>query len=151
MQRLARVLAVVVVALALPWLVPSRSEAGEVRINTDALNRPNHWAPPPARTPSVLRGGDPGIDRNDGRRRWQGGRDGVHHWHRPAVVLVAPARCWQPGYWVQWWVPQAYTYNTWVAGHWSQDGRWVEGQYVPYTHHAGYYQPYWVEGYWVSC
>jgi hypothetical protein len=149
MQRLVRVLAVVVVALALPWLAPIRSEAGEVRINTDALNRPNHSSPPPARTPSVLRGGDPGIDRHDGRGRWHGGRDGHHH--RPAVLLVAPARCWQPGYWVQQWVPQAYTYPTWVAGHWSQDGRWVEGHYVPYVHHAGYYQPYWVDGYWVSC
>jgi hypothetical protein len=64
---------------------------------------------------------------------------------------VAPYRCWQPGYWTHQWVPQAYTYNTWVAGHWSPDGRWVEGHYVPYVHHAGYYQPYWVDGYWVSC
>ena len=142
-MRLVRFLVLAAVGLALPWLLASPAEATDARLDT--LNRPNHWAPPPARTPSVLRGGDPGIDRRDRRRG-----DGRRH-HRPGVVIVAPSRCWQAGYWTHQWIPQAYTYNTWVAGHWSPDGRWVDGYYAPYVHHAGSYQPYWVEGYWLSC
>jgi hypothetical protein len=142
-MRLVRILVLAAVGLTLPWLVPPAAQATDARL--DRLNRPNHWAPPPARTPSVLRGGDPGIDHHDRRRG-----DGRHH-PRPGVVIMAPSRCWQPGYWTHQWVPQAYTYNTWVAGHWSPDGRWIDGHYVPYVHHAGYYQPFWVEGYWVSC
>jgi hypothetical protein len=156
MRRLVRVLAVIVVALALPWLTPTHGEAGEVRTSAGAPGWSSYWAPAPARTPSVQRSGDRGGDRDDGRRRWHGGsghhhHHGHHHHYRPGVVLVAPARCWQPGYWAQQWVAQAHTYPTWVAGHWSQEGRWVQGHYVPYVHHTGYYQPYWIEGYWLSC
>ena len=143
-MRLVGILVLVVVGLALPCLAPHPADATDLR----SLNSPNHWAPPPARTPSVLQGGDPKIDRFD--RRWHGGHD-HGRWHRQGVVLVAPFRCWQSGYWTHQWIPRAHTYNTWVGGHWSPDGRWVEGHYVPYTHHTGYYQPYWVEGYWTAC
>jgi hypothetical protein len=143
-MRLGRILVLAAVGLAVPWLAAAPVEATDLR----HLNSPNHWAPPPARTPSVLRGGDPRIDRDD-RGRGRHDHDGRHR--RPHVVFVSPSRCWQPGYWTHQWVPQAHTYNTWMAGHWSPDGRWIEGQYVPYTHTTGYYHPYWVEGYWVSC
>src|SRR5688572_18152936 len=142
-MRLGRMLLLVAVGLALPWLATPVAEATDLR----SLNNPNHWSPPPARTPSVLRGGDPRIDRDDRRGH---DRDGRWH-HRPHAVFVSPSRCWQPGYWAHQWVPQAHTYNTWMAGRWSPDGRWIEGQYVPYTHTTVSYHPYWVEGYWVSC
>jgi hypothetical protein len=146
-----RVVAAVLAAIGLAFGAAAMSPAEATDARLDRLNRPNHWAPPPARTPSVLRGGDPGIQRHDG------GHDGRRHWdhgqghHRPGVVFFGPRRCWQPGYWAQQWVPQAYTYNTWVAGQWSPDGRWVEGHYAPYVHHAGYYRSVWVEGYWTEC
>ncbi len=144
-MRLGRILVLAAAGLALPWLATTPAEATDLR----SLNSPNHWAPPPARTPSVLRGGDPRIDRHD-RGRGRHDHDG-HRRGRPDVVFVAPSRCWQAGYWAHQWVPQAHTYPTWVAGHWSPDGRWIEGHYVPYTHTTGYYHPYWVEGYWISC
>lgn len=145
-MRLAVILATV---LALPWLGAGSAEA------TDALlRRSPHRAPPAARTLPVLRAGDSTLDRDDrghgpGRGDHGGHRPRPHH--RPGVILVAPYRCWQPGFWTHQWVPQAYTYGTWVAGHWSPDGRWVEGHYVPYVHHAGYYRQVWVEGYWTAC
>jgi hypothetical protein len=145
-MRLVKILVLAAVGLTLSWLVVAPVQATDVRVN---INSPNHWAPPPARTPSVLRGGNPGIGRDDGHRRGHDHRG--DHRHRPGVVFVAPRQCWQPGYWTHQWVPQAHTYNTWVAGQWSPDGRWIEGHYAPYVHHAGYYQPYWVEGYWVGC
>ena len=43
----------------------------------------------------------------------------------PPVVVVAPGQCWQGGYWDYQWVP------TWDGG--------------------GYYQPFWVDGYWAAC
>jgi hypothetical protein len=43
----------------------------------------------------------------------------------PPVVVVAPGQCWQDGYWDYQWVP------TWDGG--------------------GYYQPFWVDGYWAAC
>lgn len=131
--------------MTLAWILAPPAEAGDVRLDLDRLNRPNHWAPPPPKTPSTLRGGDPKIYNDGGRRHFPRGH------HPRGVVIVAPQRCWQPGYWTHQWVPRSYTYNTWVAGHWSPDGRWVEGHYTPYVHHAGYYQPYWVEGYWTAC
>jgi hypothetical protein len=149
-MRLVKALVVATFALTLTWLATPAAEAGGVRLDLDSLNRPNHSAPPPARTPSVLRGGDPGIDRFDGRRPGHG-RPDHHHFHRPAVIFVSPSRCWQPGYWTYQWVPQAYTYTTWVAGQWSPDGRWIDGHYAPSQYTSGYYQPFWIEGYWAGC
>jgi hypothetical protein len=78
-------------------------------------------------------------------------RDRGHRHHRPGVVIVSPGRCWQAGHWTYQWVPQAYSYNTWVAGHWSPDGRWIDGHYAPGWYNGGYYQPLWVEGHWSAC
>lgn len=69
----------------------------------------------------------------------------------PQVVFVTPSRCWQAGYWAYQWVPQSYTYSTWVAGQWSPDGYWIDGHYAPSVYQSGYYQPLWVEGYWTRC
>jgi hypothetical protein len=149
MRPLKAVLATLT-ALGLAWLSPAPASAGG---GDSRLLSPHHSAPPPARTPSVLRGGDPGIDRFERfeRDRRHDHRRGHRH-HRPStVVIVAPSRCWQPGYWTHQWVPQAYAYSIWVAGHWSPDGRWIDGHYAPRVHHSGYYQPYWVEGYWTNC
>jgi hypothetical protein len=146
-MRRVIVVALAIVGLTLSWLAVSPASAGGVRLDLHSLNSPNHWAPPPARTPSVLRGGDPGIDRIDSDRRGHG----RHDRHHPAVVFVAPSQCWQPGYWSYQWVPQAYTYNNWVAGHWSPDGRWIEGYYQPAWYTSGYYQPFWIEGYYTAC
>jgi hypothetical protein len=116
-------------------------------------------APPPARTPSVLRGGDPGIGRSDKRGHGDHDRrrhDHKHGHHRPAFVVpqtvfVTPSRCFQPGYWTYQWVPQAYTYSTWVPGQWLPDGRWMDGHYAPGQYTSGYYHPLWVEGYYTAC
>jgi hypothetical protein len=115
-------------------------------------------APPPARTPSVLRGGDPGIQRSDRR---DDDRHDRRHGHRPGhhravivvpqTVFVSPSRCFQPGYWTYQWVPQSYAYTTWVPGQWSPDGRWIDGYYAPSQYTTGYYQPVWVEGYYTAC
>jgi len=69
----------------------------------------------------------------------------------PQLVFVSPGRCWQAGYWNYQWVPQPYSYNTWVPGQWSPDGFWIEGHYEPAWYNGGSYQPYWVEGYWSRC
>ena len=69
----------------------------------------------------------------------------------PQLVFVSPGRCWQAGYWSYQWVPQSYSYSTWVAGRWSPDGFWVEGHYEPAWYNTGYYQPLWTEGYWARC
>jgi hypothetical protein len=144
-MRLVKVLTLTVFAVAL-GLASSAAEADDRRFS---IGTPKHRTPPPARTPSVIRGGDPKLehfDRDRGGHRRHG-----HRHHRPAVVFVAPSRCWQPGFWTYQWVPQAYTYSTWVQGQWSPDGRWIDGHYAPALHHSGYYHPFWVEGYWASC
>ena len=69
----------------------------------------------------------------------------------PQVVVVAPGRCWQAGYWDYQWVPQSYSYTAWVPGQWTPDGSWIEGHYQPAWYSGGYYQPFWVEGYWTTC
>ena len=159
-MRLARVLAFSVVALSVPALASGPAQATDLRSHpsTGTLTT----APPPARTPSVLRGGAPGIavdDRRPGHGRPGHGHGHGHHrpgHHRPVIVIpqtvfVTPGRCFQSGYWTYQWVPQAYTYSTWVAGQWSPDGRWVDGHYAPSQYTSGYYQPLWVEGYYTSC
>jgi hypothetical protein len=104
---------------------------------------------PPTLGPSAVRGTGERFD----------GRDRDHHRHRhhpsvivvPQTVVVTPNRCWQPGYWTYQFVPQYYTYSTWVAGQWSPDGRWIDGHYAPAQYSSGYYQPVWVGDYYTSC
>jgi hypothetical protein len=157
-MRLARVLALLLVGLTLPALATAPVEATDLRSHpsTGTLTT----APPPARTPSVLRGGDPGISVDDRRRRdghghhRSGHHRSGHHRHvivAPQTVFVTPGRCFQAGYWTYQWVPQYYTYTTWVAGRWSPDGRWIDGHYAPSQYASGYYQPLWVEGYYTAC
>lgn len=86
----------------------------------------------------------------------------THHPHRdghlhPRVIvvpqpvfIVAPQRqCLIPGFWSHQWVPHTTTTYLWIRGHWSPDGRWVEGHYAPYTVSSGSYQPVWVPERWV--
>jgi hypothetical protein len=141
-MRLVPILALSLAALTLPVVAMRPAQAADLRVNGGTV--------PPARTPSVRRGGDPGTERSDDRRRDHGHRPGHH---RPVVVIpqvvfLAPNRCWQPGYWTYQFVPQSYSYNTWVAGQWSPDGEWIEGYYAPSVYNTGYYQPLWVEGYY---
>jgi hypothetical protein len=149
-MRLVPILTLALVTLTVPVMTGHRAEAGEVRVNAGTTSP----LPPPARTPSVLRGGDPGLERFDGRDR---DRDGHRPGHQRPVIIVpqavylAPYRCWQPGYWTYQFVPQSYAYNTWVDGQWSSDGQWIAGHYAPSYYNTGYYQPFWVAGYYSSC
>jgi hypothetical protein len=151
--RLVAVLALALAALTLPALAPPPAEAGDLRVHGKSVLPPT--GPPPARTPSVLRGGDPGIEHFDGHRRGHGRSHRHGHQRRiivvPQTVFVTPSRCWQAGYWTYQWVPQTYTYSTWVAGRWSPDGRWIDGHYAPSQVSSGYYHPLWVEGYYSVC
>ncbi|HEX6211244.1 MAG TPA: hypothetical protein VF136_10735 [Methylomirabilota bacterium] len=152
-MRYLAVLALALGALTLPGLGSGPAAAADLRAHGKSVLPPT--GPPPARTPSVLRGGDPGIERFDGHRR------GHRRPHRPGhqrpvlvvpqTVFVTPSQCWQPGYWTYQWVPQTYTYSTWVAGRWSPDGYWVDGHYAPSQVSSGYYHPLWVEGYYRAC
>jgi hypothetical protein len=153
-MRLARVLALLLVGLTVPALAVVPAEATDLRSHPSTGTFTT--APPPARTPSVLRGGNPGLavdDRRPGHGHGDHRRPGHH---RPVIVVpqtvfVTPGRCFQAGYWTYQWVPQSYTYTTWVAGQWSPDGRWIDGHYAPSQYTTGYYQPLWVEGYYTSC
>lgn len=69
----------------------------------------------------------------------------------PRPVYVVPSRCWVPGYWTYQWVPQSSAHNVWVPGQWSPGGTWIEGRWETRVHGSGYYQPYWVEGYYAAC
>lgn len=94
----------------------------------------------------------PGVPRRDGRHDHHSKRFRGHNVIvLPSPVVVVPGRCWTQGYWAYQWVPQAAPYQLWVAGHWSAGGTWVPGHYQTYYHASGYYQPYWVEGYWSGC
>ena len=148
-MRLVPILALSLAALTLPVLATHPAEATDRRVNAGTMTQ----ALPPARTPSVLRGGDPGIAIFDGRGRDHGHRPGHQ---RPVIIIpqtvfLAPNRCWQPGYWTYQFVPQSYSYSTWVAGQWSPDGQWIEGHYAPSFYNTGYYQPLWLEGYYSGC
>ncbi len=67
-----------------------------------------------------------------------------------ASTYVAPSYTqWVPGYWSYVWVPQGSSTNVWVPGYYDRDGVWVAGYHLAQTVQAGYYQPYWVSGYWV--
>jgi hypothetical protein len=153
-MKTSRVRLVAALLLALgAMLAFTPAEAADLRNHGTSVLPPT--GPPPARTPSVLRGGDPGIERFDGDRR---GHDRPRHpGHQrpvfvvPQTVFVTPGQCWQPGYWAYQWVPQTYTYSTWVAGQWSPDGSWIDGHYAPSQVSSGYYQPLWVEGYYSAC
>jgi hypothetical protein len=135
-MRLVPILALSLAALTLPMVVTRPVEAADLRVNVNTS------------PPAVRRGGgDPRTDRDDR------GRDHRPGHQRPVVIIpqvvfVAPNRCWQPGYWTYQFVPQSYSYSTWVAGQWSPDGEWIEGHYAPSFYNTGYYQPLWVEGYY---
>ncbi|HET7340710.1 MAG TPA: hypothetical protein VFL90_04540 [Methylomirabilota bacterium] len=139
-MRLALALALIVVTV----VVPFAAQAGQARA---AFGVPGDRTPSPPRTPSVIVGGDPGIYGFDGHRHRH--RDGVDV-VVPSVVFVSPGRCWQSGYWTYQWVPQAYSYSTYVPGYWA-DGSWIAAHYEPGFYSGGYYQPLWVEGYWTGC
>lgn len=152
-MRLVPVLAVSLAALTFAALAPSLAGATDVRVHGPSVRPPA--GPPPARTPSVLRGGDPGLERFDKDRRGPGRPHRPGHHRRvivvPQTVFVGPSRCWQAGYWTYQWVPQTHTYSTWVAGRWSPDGYWIDGHYAPGQVSSGYYHPLWVEGYYTAC
>jgi hypothetical protein len=114
-----RVTAVAIVLAALTLASPATrdAQAGGVRAGFGTSSP----LPPPARTPSVLRGGDPGIERFDDRRADRPHRPGRPVIVVPPTVFVTPVYCWQPGYWT-------YRLDT-----------------------SGYFQPIWVEGYYTSC
>jgi hypothetical protein len=152
-MRFVPALALAVAALTFPTLAPGPAQSGDVRVHGRPILPPT--GPPPARTPAVLKGGDPGLQRFDDDRRGPGRPHRPGH-HRPVIVVphtvfVTPTRCWQPGYWTYQWVPQTYTYSTWVPGQWSADGYWIEGHYAPSQVSSGYYHPLWVEGYYSGC
>jgi hypothetical protein len=66
-----------------------------------------------------------------------------------AATYVAPSYGqWVPGYWSYVWVPQAATTRAWVPGYYDRDGVWVAGYFSAEAVQGGYYQPYWVSGYW---
>jgi hypothetical protein len=147
-MRLVRALALSLVALAVPLLASGPAEAGDARFLPGSITRST--APPPARTPAILRGPDPGIERfDDGRFHRPGHQRPIAV--IPPIVYLSPNRCWQPGYWTYEWVPQTYTYSTWVDGQWSTDGYWIDGHYAPSQYSTGYYQPLWAEGYYAGC
>jgi hypothetical protein len=135
-----------------PTILAPAPAMADARVHGKPILPPK--GPPPARTPSVLKGGDPGIARYDHDRR-------PRRPDRPAprqsvivvpqTVVVAPRHCWQPGYWTYQWVPQTHTYSAWVPGHWSADGYWIEGHLAPSQVSWGYYHPLWVEGYYTGC
>ena len=56
---------------------------------------------------------------------------------------------WVPGYWAYTWVPGDETGKVWVPGYYDKDGVWVAGYYTTQAVQSGYYQPYWVSGYWL--
>lgn len=55
---------------------------------------------------------------------------------------------WTPGYWAYTWVPQGQATSVWVPGYYDRDGVWVAGYHATQLTQSGYYQPYWVSGYW---
>ncbi len=55
---------------------------------------------------------------------------------------------WTPGYWAYTWVPQGQATSVWVPGYYDRDGVWVAGYHAAQVTQSGYYQPYWVSGYW---
>lgn len=69
----------------------------------------------------------------------------------PAPVYIAPRQCTTPGYWSYAWVPQHYSYPTWVPGHFAEDGTWIDGYYEARYYGSGYWQPYWIEGGTTAC
>jgi hypothetical protein len=140
-MRLVLVLALIVVTVA----TPLAAQAADVRAS---FGPTNDRLPAPARTPPAIVGGNPHIQSFEDRRRGRQDRPGVFV---PQVVFVSPGRCWQSGYWSYQWVPQSYSYSTYVPGVWSPDGTWIPAHYEPGWYNGGYYQPLWVEGYWSDC
>ena len=148
-MRVARVLALLVAVSVLP-ITAFAADAADFRTSPGSM-RPIS-TPPPARTPSVLKGPDPGLERFDRHRDRPGHQRPIIV--VPQTVFVNPGRCWQPGYWTYQYVPQTYAYSTdtWVPGQWSADGTtWIDGYYAPAYYNGGAYQPIWVDGYYTSC
>jgi hypothetical protein len=138
--RLALVLALIAVTAA----TPLAAQAGDVRASLGITNDRR----PPAGAPSVGVPGDPRSRTFDARRPDRRERTIIII---PQIVFVSPGRCWQSGYWSYQWMPQSYSYTTWVPGQWSDDGSWIDAHYEPGWYSSGYYQPLWVEGYWIGC
>jgi hypothetical protein len=77
--------------------------------------------------------------------------DPQHHFRRTEVIVVPQTtyviqrQCVSPGYWAYQWIPQTYSYTSWVPSQYAPDGAWVDGHYEPRYYNSGYYQPYWVD------
>jgi len=67
----------------------------------------------------------------------------------PGPYIAPSYGHWAPGYWAYAWVPQSQASNAWVPGYYDKDGVWVAGYFATQATQSGYYQPYWVSGYWV--
>jgi hypothetical protein len=67
---------------------------------------------------------------------------------QPAAVSTVGR--WVPGYWSWEWVPQTYTYQVLVPGHYNAAGVWMEGQYENRVVDNGYHRRVWVDGYWAQ-
>ena len=66
-----------------------------------------------------------------------------------AGAYIAPSYGqWTPGYWAYTWIPQGQATSVWVPGYYDKDSVWVAGYYATQVVQSGYYQPYWVSGYW---
>lgn len=68
------------------------------------------------------------------------------HW-RPGVRVVAPHVRVYVGPWAFGYVPAPRAGWVWVAGHYTETGRWVPGYWRPAFTRAGWS---WVPGYWVG-
>jgi len=149
-MRLVPVLGLSMALLTLLALASAPAEAADLRVHPGSMRALP--APPPARTPSVLRGPDPGLENFDRHGR-DHDRSGRPIFVVPQTVFVSPSRCWQPGYWTYQFVPQTYTYSSggWVPGQWSPDGQWIDGHYATGAYNSGYYQPLWDDGYYTAC
>jgi hypothetical protein len=66
----------------------------------------------------------------------------------PGPYLAPSYGEWVPGYWAYTWVPQSQAGSAWVPGYYDKDGVWVAGYFATQATQSGYYQPYWVRGYW---
>lgn len=92
----------------------------------------------------------PATAEADGVKVFIGGTKGHPHGFvvpHPIFIVPSPPPCtWIPSYWTYQWVPQSYTHNVWVAGHWSPDGTWIEGHYEARMVSTGYYQQVWMGG-----
>lgn len=66
----------------------------------------------------------------------------------PGAYIAPSYGQWTPGYWAYTWIPQGQATSVWVPGYYDKDSVWVAGYYATQVVQSGYYQPYWVSGYW---